>query len=258
MYFCSYSAFVYQWAVVKGFVSPTGLVGYIIQHSLETALIAVSMTYALSDYSHGWPTTQKLALLMETMVLSMKMHSYVVTNRELAVRTASGDPCREYDYYICHRRNSDSASEGPTTTDEDTSQRLPSPSSPSAGLDKLTLSELRTLAGAWGNSNTDTNTTSDTAVAASGKEASAQTSGAGGGALGGSERAVLMARIRSARASKPAMRRRRRYGVHGLYMGLEQEEEVAGGADALRSNNGWSMNTKYPHNVTLWDFFMYS
>jgi len=78
----------YQYLVM--FAGLRGLPAYILQGIAEGGMLLGCVLY--SAQRPHWPLTQRLAWLMETTVLLMKMHSYIVVNRHLQLEVESGGP----------------------------------------------------------------------------------------------------------------------------------------------------------------------
>jgi len=71
VYFFSFSAFFLHCAVAKGWVPwPLDLV---LQHTLQSCLIFGAVFLALHPTADAWPLSQRIALLLQTMVSFMKM-----------------------------------------------------------------------------------------------------------------------------------------------------------------------------------------
>ena len=77
VYFLSFSAFVLHRLVVAGYVR--GVAEVVLQHCLQALLIFGAVYLATHPTADGWPLTQRLALLLQTMVSFMKMVSCAVT-----------------------------------------------------------------------------------------------------------------------------------------------------------------------------------
>eukprot|EP01084_Bolivina_argentea_P238036 399916_1 len=60
----------------------TRLILHAVQHTVQTILIFGVGTFVFFFCEH-WPFTQKFALIVETLCLYMKMHSYMLSNQEL-------------------------------------------------------------------------------------------------------------------------------------------------------------------------------
>jgi len=75
----TFTAYLHQRLVMAGWLkSPLDVV---MQHLQQAALFALA---ALFIYGRDWPWIQSGTLMMHAITLFMKMHSYTVTNRELA------------------------------------------------------------------------------------------------------------------------------------------------------------------------------
>ena len=82
IYFFSYTSFLAQLAVVKGYVrQPRNI--HTLHMTLQVVLLTVVFFTGLHPATAHWPMSQKAALLIQTMVTLMKMHSYGVTNLQL-------------------------------------------------------------------------------------------------------------------------------------------------------------------------------
>jgi len=76
----SWSAFVLQKMILKGYVT-SDWVAISLQHTFQMSVFVYGVSVSLYL---NLPTIQTGFLLMEMLVLLMKMHSYIVTNREFA------------------------------------------------------------------------------------------------------------------------------------------------------------------------------
>ncbi|KAJ1993875.1 Sterol O-acyltransferase 2 (Sterol-ester synthase 2) [Dimargaris cristalligena] len=117
----SFIPLLVQRAVVRGTLEPDSMASYIIQHTVQTLLLQVVVSWL---FYIEWPWVQTGVLLLHTLVIMMKMHSYTSTNREFAVKLRRRDEliaaCQAY-------RETDSDS-----CPETLSSSPPSPSVPSA------------------------------------------------------------------------------------------------------------------------------
>lgn len=75
---------VHALMVAAGWMTPKGKAAITLQVLAECGMLGGLILYARSR-GHDWPLLGRLALLMEAAVLTMKMHSHISVNRELAV-----------------------------------------------------------------------------------------------------------------------------------------------------------------------------
>lgn len=75
-------AFVLQKLVTAGYIQPNGHLSHALQHTLQSGLFAMALGWC---WYMNWPMVQTAAFVMEMIVLYMKMHSYIATNRQLAI-----------------------------------------------------------------------------------------------------------------------------------------------------------------------------
>ncbi|KAJ1964683.1 Sterol O-acyltransferase 2 (Sterol-ester synthase 2) [Dispira parvispora] len=79
----SFTAFGWQKAITGGWIQPPdSMVAYVIQHLNQACLLFGVVVWLLYQ---EWTWVQTGVLLLHTMVIVMKMHSYSSSNRELAV-----------------------------------------------------------------------------------------------------------------------------------------------------------------------------
>ena len=82
MYAFSFSAFFLQKAHVKGWIRSRVIMS-IVQHTLQSILLGFTGIIVVLDSHDGWPFSQRIAQCGLSAVLFMKMHSYLIANRDL-------------------------------------------------------------------------------------------------------------------------------------------------------------------------------
>ncbi|RKP38406.1 MBOAT, membrane-bound O-acyltransferase family-domain-containing protein [Dimargaris cristalligena] len=122
----SFIPLLVQRAVVRGTLEPDSMASYIIQHTVQTLLLQVVVSWL---FYIEWPWVQTGVLLLHTLVIMMKMHSYTSTNREFAVKLRRRDELivacqayRETDSDSCPETLSSSPPFDDTTLLDDYSQ----------------------------------------------------------------------------------------------------------------------------------------
>ncbi|KAJ1930401.1 Sterol O-acyltransferase 2 (Sterol-ester synthase 2) [Tieghemiomyces parasiticus] len=81
----TFLALAWQKLIVHGVCSADSMAAYVVQHILQGLLlggVVIGLAYA------DWFWVQTGVLLLHTLVLLMKMHSYISSNRELAIKHA--------------------------------------------------------------------------------------------------------------------------------------------------------------------------
>jgi len=79
----SASAFFLQKSITAGWLHSDSYISHILQHVLQSFLFVYAIVVV---YHINWPFVQSATFVLEMLVLFMKMHSYIMTNRVLALR----------------------------------------------------------------------------------------------------------------------------------------------------------------------------
>jgi len=76
-------AYLFQRCIVNGFVAPDSYSAHICQH-IMSSLLFVGAFFVI--FHMNWPIIQTSAYILEMEVIFMKMHSYIMTNRTMALK----------------------------------------------------------------------------------------------------------------------------------------------------------------------------